>query len=251
MPSDAFATIAEANPVRAQTSLPVDSAALLRATRERMRDQSIEGGPPRSGESVWRRHRIVIGALAAITALGLALPALAISGVLGDLFGFSTQGAAVTSIPESSLSTITRVGATPESIQLIATRGGKSFYAARSTEGHVCIGVADATASALTFTRLQCGGSQDNSFPSPAIPVVVASPVFGGPDSADAFLKELAGFAADGVARVEAIGPSGVVATAEASGNVFYAAVPHGPVTSIAAYDDAGNKVWSEPLTHP
>ncbi len=85
------------------------------------------------------------------------------------------------------------------------------------------------------------GGNE--SFPSPAVPVLRTSPVYGRDSSPDLFMQQLAGFAADGVARVTVSGAAGVIASVDATDNVFATAVPHVPVTSIEALDTAGNEI--------
>lgn len=71
-----------------------------------------------------------------------------------------------------------RVGSTPDVVRLLATRDGKAFYATRSASGQPCVGVADAAVAALSFEQLQCtrGGA---AFPSPTVPVLQTSPVYG------------------------------------------------------------------------
>jgi hypothetical protein len=142
------------------------------------------------------------------------------------------------------------MGATPDTVRLIASRGGTAFYAARSTSGHICVGTADAAAPALSFEQLQCSQGATDSFPSPAVPVLQTAPVYGQDGSSDVFMKQLAGFAADAVRRITVSGPTGIVASADIRDNIFEAPVPHEPITSIEAYDTAGNEIWTRPLTH-
>lgn len=181
----------------------------------------------------------------------LLLPALALSGTLGDLFGFSSSGTAPTvPIAPDSLSILSRVGSTPDVVRLLATRDGKAFYAARSANGQLCVGVVDARVTTLSFEQLQCTRGGTDAFPSPTVPVLETSPVYGQAGSNDVFMRQLAGFAADGVAKVQVSGPSGVVASAAVSENVFAVSVPNQPVTSIEALAQDGTKIWSGPLVH-
>lgn len=234
----------ETNPAPAPTRLPATLTEEIYAkVRRRI---AVEPTEPR--RRLPRRGYIV----AVVAATVLVVPALALSGVLDTLFGFSSQGTPPSvSIASDSLSILSRMGATPDTVRLIASRGGTAFYAARSTNGQICVGTADAAAPSLSFEQLQCSsqGAAD-SFPSPAVPVLQTAPVYGQDGSSDVFMQQLAGFAADGVGRITVSGPTGIVASADISDNVFEAPVPHEPITSIEAYDAAGNEIWTRPLTH-
>lgn len=234
--------LAESNPVSRDTSSGLDPEILYAATRRR-----IQATVPDPRLRLRLRRSDV--AIAIATAVLLA-PALALSGTLGDLFGFSSSGTAPTvPIAPDSLSILSRVGSTPDVVRLLATRDGKAFYAARSASGQLCVGVADAAVAALSFEQLQCTRGGD-AFPSPTVPVLQTSPVYGREGSNDVFVQQLAGFAADGVAKVQVTGPSGVVASADVSDNVFAVPVPNQPVTSIEALAQDGTKIWSGPLVH-
>lgn len=197
-----------------------------------------------------RSHRTKIVAVLALLA-ALAIPALALSGALDGLFGFSAQGTSLTTPPSAtSMSALQKLHISADSVQLLATGEGKSLYAARSESGGVCVAIAAATAGAPSFTQMRCGNGGAESFPSAAVPVLLMSPVFSETDSPDGYLQQLAGFAADAVARVAVLGPSGVVVSAPTTNNTFIAAVPHEPVTELRAYDASGEVVWSLPLVH-
>lgn len=236
--------LAEANPVSRDTSPSgLDPENLYAATRRR-----IQATVPDPRLRLRLRRSYV--AIAIATAVLLA-PALALSGALGDLFGFSSSGTAPTvPIAPDSLSILSRVGSTPDVVRLLATRDGQAFYAARSASGQLCVGVADAAVAALSFEQLQCTRGGGDAFPSPTVPVLQTSPVYGQEGSNDVFVQQLAGFAADGVAKVQVTGPSGVVASADVSDNVFAVSVPNQPVTSIEALAQDGTKIWSGPLVH-
>lgn len=243
MDDDLLSLLAGVNPIPPGTGLYPALADDLYADVMRR----VEALPGRRRHRLLRRHYVVV----VVAAILLVVPALALSGTLDGLFGFSAVGTPPTvPIASTSLSALDRLGASPGTVRLVATREGEAFYAARSTTGQLCVGVADAGSTALSFDNLRCGGGGSDSFPSAGVPVIETSAVFGQDGSADVFMHQLAGFAVDGVARVAASGPSGVVISAEVKDNVFFTDVPHEPVTAIEAFDAAGNLMWTRPLIH-
>jgi hypothetical protein len=85
-------------------------------------------------------------ALLVALAAAVAVPALAFAGDIGGLFGFSSQGqpVATNETPFSQASGRNQAMAElgfPSSLQLIASRDGISFYAARRVDGNVCFAV--------------------------------------------------------------------------------------------------------------
>lgn len=230
-----------ANPVPDVSYLEADGDRLLAEVQRRLRST------PREHVLALRRRPVVIAVCAVV--IGLVIPALALSGVIGDLFSFSAGGARLTTpLSETSASALQRMSGTAQSVQLIATRDGEAFYTARTAGGALCVGVGGADQAVPSFTQMQCGTSGPNSFPSSDVPVILASPIYGQAGSSDVYLKQLFGFAADGVVRVVVRGPSGVVADVQPSDDIFATDVPHQPVTELEAYDSTGSVVWSIPL---
>ena len=115
-------------------------------------------------------------------------------------------------------------------MQLLGTRNGVSFYAARRADGHFCFALASETGKGVSCDL-------DGTFPSPQRPVFVFPP-----------LRRLAGFAADGVTSVAALDASGqTLDTAPVEGNVFASPspLPQGEAVSIEARDANGAAIWS------
>ena len=231
------------NPVRDELPPTPDDDVL-----ERVRSVAIPEITRGFGPLATRRH---VG-IALILASVLIVPPLAISGTLGSLFGFSAKGVAPTTPVSSSASALLgRVaGAPPDSVRLIATHGDRAFFAARAASGGLCVGVGKADATSIEFSSLRCSDGSLGSFPSETVPVIQQSPVYGESSSEDVYMPELFGFAADGVAEVTIEGPSGRVGSADVVDNVFWAEMPHRPVTTISAYDADGQLIWQQPLTH-
>jgi hypothetical protein len=203
-----------------------------------------------SGRSFPRRR----AAVAVIAAVALAIPALALSGVLGSLFGFTNQGAPVSPDDLSRVSAVLSLtGATPGSVVQLASRDGWAFYGARTPNGDVCY--FDAPAGQSESDGIPNAGAAggckaaagEADFPSPARPVFNMSHYFGVPP--DMSIVTLAGVAADGVASVEvlALGDCHVVATAPVTDNVYLADdLPPVPEAEVVALGADGTPVWHQ-----
>jgi hypothetical protein len=199
------------------------------------------------------RRRLIAGVVAAVA---LAVPAVAFSGELGSLFGFSNQG---TPVPQDDLSVVsaarTLTAKTPGRVVQLASRDGWTFYAARTASGHVCYFDESATPILSGWRAIGSGSCKDTAadadFPSPTRPVFDMSSYFG-MLSSGASIERLAGVAADGVASVQvlAISDCHVVATAPVIDNVYIAdKLPMTPEAVIVARDASGNAVWYQAAT--
>jgi len=183
--------------------------------------------------------RLRRAALAAAVVVAVAVPAVAFAGRLGDLLGISNQGApvATTSLDlskDTKLDDAMQELGFPATLQLLGTRSGISFYAARKADGDYCFAIESDAGKGV-------GCDLTGMFPSPARPVFVFPP-----------LEQFAGFVADGVATVAGLDESGqTVVSASVEDNLFAATTP-GPfdtVVSIEALDADGNPLanWRLP----
>ena len=261
---DPIAALATANPLPASEVAALDDSPAREAIRA-----TIE----------WRRSHTVTPAarsrrpamIAAAAVVALALPALAFSGVLDSLFGFSNHGTSVNTrqLDLNDAQILEQdhvdVGA---GVKLLATRDGQAFYAARTTDGRICIlnGPAGGTAP----TSIVIGTPCERGFPSPQHPifgtyVLVRKPLTPvepghpqlskvGPQS----VAGLQGLAADGVATVEAIDADGnVILQAPVTDNVYDAHLDPQhtdltvPAAKIVALDANGNIVHTEEIPQP
>jgi len=174
--------------------------------------------------------------LVAAVALAVCAPAAAFADDIGRLFGFSNGG---TAVPTSSVSLLqdTKLREAmeelgyPSTLQLLGEREGISFYIAQRPDGSPCFAV-DSDAGKGVGCVL--GGPP---FPSPDRPIVDFSSFSHG--------ARLAGFAADGVARVELVGETGAaIASAAVVDNIYADAdVPPGAV-AVRALDTQGNILY-------
>lgn len=194
-------------------------------------------------------------AMATVAAFALVVPALALSGVLSSLFGFSNQG---TPVPQGALSSVTGFnlsGATPGSLVQLAARDGVGVYGAKTPNGGLCYFVGPADKSNVESQGL--GGGCMNAavsarFPSTEQPVVDMSLFALKPGTAGPSVQRLAGVAADGVTSVQVLALSDchVVATAPVTDNVYVADnLPLIPEAEIVARDASGTAVWHESVT--
>ena len=213
--------------------------------------------------------------LALACALALTLPALAFADEMRSLFGFSTEGTAIdeSKFGLSSAGRIVDQAEAEGTVELIASRADTHFYVARGKNGVFCFFVGPPDVSDLRLSggcsnmRLVRVGSAEPSgpfatFPSPELPVLdlsshrsLASPdalrsgeatVLGSPTA----IVRLRGVAADGVARMQVIGPEcEVVAEAVVRDNVYATEqLPARPAVAIVGLDHGGNKVFDSKL---
>jgi hypothetical protein len=194
--------------------------------------------PPGASVRPSRRLRPVLAA--GLAAAAIAVPAAAFAGDIGGLFGFSTQGP---SVPTADTPFATMQGLDeglgelgfPTTLQLLDTRDGIAFYAARRADGTICVAV-DSTGGRGLGCDL--GSPAGAKFPSPQRPIFDFSRFSGG--------SRLAGFAADGVARVALVDASGAtIASAPVVANVYAAAGPFTGATGVEALDASGRVVYA------
>jgi hypothetical protein len=218
-------------------------------------------------------------AVSAAVAVALTLPALAFSGFLDSLFGFSNPGTSVSTgaLDLSNAQILQQHGIdVGRGIKLLATRDNIAIYASRTIDGRTCLLTGPASGTAPTIITI--GTLCESGFPSSQHPllgnyVLVRKPVtpIQGPAPAigsTAPLNEgklgaqsvggLEGLAADGVATVEAIDADGnVILKAPVVDNVYFARrdVQHlditVPAAKIVALDADGNVVHTELIPQP
>jgi hypothetical protein len=185
------------------------------------------------------RRRALLATLAAAV---IAVPAVAFAEDIGGLLGFSTQGQPVATgdTPFSRVSGLNEAMSElgfPPTLQLIATRDGISFYAARRADGHVCVGI-DAAPGTGAHQGVGCDLGDPSlpgtpAFPSSERPIIDFSRFSGG--------ARLMGFAADGVASVDLLDAAGnVLDSAPVVDNVYVDASPPTGGVAVEALDGSG-----------
>jgi hypothetical protein len=203
-------------------------------------------------------------AVAAAVVVALTLPALAFSGFLDSLFGFSNPGTSVSTgaLDLSDAQILQQHGIdVGRGIKLLATRDGIAFYATHATDGSTCLlsGPAGGTAP----TSILIGTPCERDFPSPQQPllgayVLVRKPVTTSGKLGLQSVAGLYGLAADGVAAVEAIDANGnVILKAPVTDNVYrtFLDPQHTdisvPAAKIVALNANGNVVYTEAIPQP
>lgn len=201
-----------------------------------------------SGHARLPRRRL---AAAVVVVVALAIPALAVSGVLGSLFGFSNRGTPVTGDDQAVVREVRMItGETPSSVVQLASRDGWTFYAAQTSNDVCYFDEAPSQSQTAPNPGGIAGGSCKNAageanFPSPPRPIFNMSSYFN-----NTYINRLAGVAADGVASVQvlALADCHVVATAPVIDNVYIAdnLPTTTPESQIVARDAKGNVVWHQ-----
>jgi hypothetical protein len=175
-----------------------------------------------------RRLAVALAAAAAVT-----IPTVAFADDIGALLGLSNQG---TPVATSSLDLSKATGLDeamqelgfPSTLQLLGTRDGVSFYAARRADGHDCFAIESDSGKGVSCDIT-------GTFPSAARPVFAFPP-----------LLRFAGFAADGVATVAGVDGSGrTVVSAPVADNLFAAEGATDGVVVLEALDAHGNVIWT------
>jgi hypothetical protein len=205
-----------------------------------------------------RRRRIPRRRLVAavVVALALAIPALAFSGALDSLFGFSNQGSPPEQDVQWIVDSVQRLtGEAPSSVVQLASRDGWTFYEAR-TSTDVCYYDAPPAQSESGGNRLPNpeGGdcknlAGDSDFPSPSRPIFNMSHYLGVPPEMS--VVTLVGVAADGVSSVQLLAESDchVVVNAPVIDNVYLVDnLPATPEAEIVARDAGGKVLWHQAI---
>jgi hypothetical protein len=184
------------------------------------------------------RRRAVL-ALAACIAV--AVPTAAFAHQIGNLLGISNEGTpvATSSLDFGSLPTIPGQPQQldfPATMQLLGTRDGVSFYAARNAAGQICFALASTGRGSFG-----CRKDSGSDFPSQQNPVIAFPP-----------FDHAAGIAADGVATVAYLDASGnTIASTPVTDNLYASSttLPDGPVASIEALDPQGRVISDSKLS--
>jgi len=207
-----------------------DPIARLAAANPAPLDVPVRAAAPRP------RRRLLIALAAAVA---VAVPTVAFADDIGNLLGFSNQGTAVqvssTPIGQSpGLIQVIQSMDVPSTMQLLGTRDGVSFYAARKPDGNVCFGIStDGGGKGL-------GCTIDGGFPSASRPVLLFPTPVG---------ARIVGFAVNGVASVALLDASGAtVASAPVSDNIFVGDVRPDGAVAIEALDASGKPIVTRPL---
>jgi hypothetical protein len=180
-------------------------------------------------------------------AAALLVAAIAVAGAVAhdsgssyaQLSRFSTGGHLV-SLARTEARVARLMGA--EAVYLLARRADRAFYRITGPHG-TCYGAGPAKQVGFV-TGEEC---PDGTFPTRGRPVLDYSvyEAMSHDRAGGLSLFRAEGFAADGVASVAFLRPSGEVALRiPVRRNVFSAPSPRGPVATLVAYDSTGQEVW-------
>jgi hypothetical protein len=176
------------------------------------------------------------GGVAAVSAAAIILSGGSAKGAVN----ISNRGTPLVRVSARMQRMLNHVGATTP-LRLMATRSGRSFYRFE-TKTQDCFSVAKTGTKTFGFI---CG-----PFPSAERPLLDVS-VFGADEKGEPIhLISASGFAADGVAMIDAVGPDGgLVVRIPVVQNVYaLAAVPHGRfATRLIARDASGKQLAVAP----
>ncbi len=176
---------------------------------------------------------------AASVVAAISLPAVAVADDVAGLFGFSTQGQPIPT-GETPFTRITELNRAleelgfPSTLQRLDQRDGISFYVTRRADGTFCFAVESEAGKGVAC---DVGSPTGAVFPSPQRPIIDFSRFSHG--------ARLAGFAADGVARVALIDASGAtIASAPVVRNVYADASPPAGAAGVEVLDRHGTVVY-------
>jgi hypothetical protein len=198
----------------------------------------VEGPRPVAIRSGFPRRTAIVVAFA----VAIAVPAIAFAGQLGELLGITNEG---TSVPtssvlpgESRLDEALQSMQVGETMQALGTVNGVAFYAARTAAGDFCLAI-DRPGGGLGKGVL-CDLNADN-FPSSDVKAIT-------------FPRTLIGVAADGVATVAFVDPTGkIIDSTPVVDNLFASASGPTREPGDAAYleslDQNGNILAKQKLS--
>jgi hypothetical protein len=195
-------------------------------------------------------------AIAVALAAAIAVPAAAFGHRLGDALGLTNQGTPVATDQlresrDTKLAEAMRELQFPGQMQLLGERDGVTFHATRNADGAFCFAI-DGGPEVTPSSPRGVGCAPAGFFPSPERPIM-GFPVIG-PGGAtperSPYLHFLAGFAADGVARVDLVDANGATIVSAPVADNLYAAtdIPQVAAAAIVAYDAEGHVVYRKEL---
>lgn len=243
--------LATANPVR-QSHLNRSSD----ADQENMLYRILASERPTTrADRIGVSFRLRAVAVTAVALVVVLLPAVTVARHFG-LFGLTNEGQRIdrTQLSLSELSGLDESGFAGD-VRLLGRRAGVAFYAAAGRSGGLCFATGSASGAAPKLNYFMgCQRATSSSFPSPKEPILDLSPLKSPNPREVVYVQRLAGFAADGVARVAVVGLDGsMVHTADVADNIYATEwfSTDIPSTTIVALDREGHVLYRKPLLLP
>ena len=189
---------------------------------------------------------IAAGAVAAAIVAAVSVATLGDPRTVSRFDHFSNAGTAVSpqTISLQDQQTLTSGGARV-GLNTLGSRAGTRFYTAPGAAGGLCFATGAATTGHLGVLACPSPGANDEAaFPSAEEPILNMSHVTFDFDKRVTRILTLAGFAADGVARVGVLDPNGVLHGASVVGNTYSRELPGIEAVALLALDASGGEVY-------
>ena len=240
--------VAKANPLFAE-QVPVlvtdaDVEAKLASVLERAGSRS---GSARSWLGSFRQRKLLVVPVALVA---IVVPALAFGGDVGGLFGFSNRGhVQSTNDSLADVSALDRVGFGPD-VRVLGERAGARFYVGKSgATAKPCFAIRFGAASPAGGGAYACRSTDQPAgsvrFPSPEMPIADFSlrrSPFDRPN--EVYFTKLAGFAADGVAKVGLVSSDGTTYWTPVVDNIYANdALPNVRMTEMVVVSKSGDVI--------
>jgi hypothetical protein len=198
-----------------------------------------------------RAHRLRVAAIAAAALLGVAGPAAGVASHYG-LFDLSNRGQPIdeTQLDLDEASALAQSGFGGD-VRRLGERAGIAFYVAKGARGGLCFATGSAAGATPRLNHFMgCQRPGPEAFPSTQQPIVDLSPLKSFDPRKAVYVQRLAGFAADGVARVGFVDTSGVIHSTPVVNNVYATDWLDAPIaaTAIVALDEQGQTLYTKEL---
>lgn len=201
---------------------------------------------PRATRRTWTRGAVIAAAVAAV-----AVPAAAFADQIGSLIGLYNHGTTVpaSAFPNPWAAALVRDPAYGNGeVRQVGHEDGITFYAAKSADGHFCVGIGFAVTPSID--ALTCGAAIDDLMRGN-----LAVEDFSSIDASvgTTAVTRLAGFANAPAVKVAVLDGSGQTLYSTPVVDGLYAAtsLPQQPANAIVGLDASGNVVYRRPLISP
>jgi hypothetical protein len=197
------------------------------------------------------RRRWTRAAVIAAVVTAIAVPAAAFADQIGSLIGLYNHGTTVpaSAFPSPWAAALVRDPAYGNGeVRRVGQEDGITFYAAKSADGHFCVGIGFAATPSID--ALTCGAAIDDLMRGNVAVEDFSSIDASGETTA---VTRLAGFANAPAVKVAVLDGSGQTLYSTPVVDGLYAAtsLPQQPANAIVGLDASGNVVYRRPLISP
>lgn len=201
---------------------------------------------PRATRRTWTRAAVIAAAVAAI-----AVPAAAFADQIGSLIGLYDHGTTVpaSAFPSPWAAALVRDPAYGNGeVRQVGHEDGITFYAAKSADGHYCVGIGFAATPSID--ALTCGEAIDDLMKGNlAVEDFSSIAASGGATT----VTRLVGFANAPAVKVAVLDSNGQVVYSTPIVDGLYAAsnLPSQPANAIVGLDASNDVIYRRPLISP